>query len=72
MPHISVTLYKGRDKETLDKIANALHESLRDYCNPEALSVSIREVDPPDFVPIVQERLKDEELVLASNSIQQE
>ena len=69
MPHISVTLWKGRDKEALEKVANTLRDSLKETWGPEALSVSIREVDPSEFEGIVRERLEDEELVLTSDYI---
>ncbi|MBQ6582279.1 MAG: tautomerase enzyme [Mogibacterium sp.] len=69
MPHISVTLYKGRDRETLEKVANTLRDSLSDMWGPDVLSVSVKEVEPAEFQQVISERLKDEELYLASNSV---
>lgn len=69
MPHISLTLYKGRDKEALEKLAKTLQESLKDYWGPEALSVSIKGVAPEEFGDYIHKKIEDEELILTSDYV---
>lgn len=69
MPHISLTLYKGRDKEALEKLAKTLQESLKDYWGPEALSVSIKGVAPEEFGDYIRKKIEDEELILTSDYV---
>lgn len=69
MPHISLTLYKGRDKEALEKLAKTLQESLKDYWGPEALSVSIKGVAPEEFTGHVKEKFADEEMIISSDFV---
>ena len=58
MPHISLSLYTGRSKEELDKIADALQKCLMETAGwkPEAISVSIEEIEANTFIQKVQEK----------------
>ncbi len=69
MPHISITLYKGRDKDFLEKIAKTLQDSLCDTWTPDALSVSVKEVDPSEFAEYTETKIKDGNLIIASDYI---
>ncbi|MCH3950494.1 MAG: 4-oxalocrotonate tautomerase family protein [Acidaminococcus sp.] len=71
MPHISLTLYKGRKEEDLKAIANELRDSLKKWWpDPEeAVSVSIAETTKEDFVKDVKMKTKNDKLILRSSVI---
>lgn len=71
MPHISMTLYPGRKPEDLEKMAEALRKSMMDTVGRKEsdISVSLREEGPETFAETVNERLKNETLVLPSSYI---
>ena len=75
MPHIQVSLYPGRDDELKNKMAKELKNTMVEKIGipPEAISVSIEDVEPEDFENTIQDRLKNEknELFLESDHIKE-
>ena len=71
MPHISLTLYKGRKSEELERMAKTLQQALKENekWKDEDISVSICEETPDTFVPFTKEKIKDETLVIPSSCI---
>ena len=69
MPHISITLYKGRDEETLLDVANSVRDSLGGRWSSNDISVSINEVEPSEFPECIQKRLDEERLLLTSDYV---
>ena len=68
MPHISITLYKGRDEETLKGMAEKVQAALAESCPASALSVSVKEVEPNDFVSSVDAMIESgDKLMIASD-----
>lgn len=58
MPHIAVSFYPGRSAETKQDIAEKMAEF---FCStfdvdPGAVSVTVEELAPDEFVPTVEER----------------
>ena len=51
MPHVIVKLYPGRDRETLNKLANEIMKDVVAIagCEEKVVSVAIEEVDPADW-----------------------
>ena len=75
MPHIQVSLYPGRDDELKRKMAKELKNTVVEKIGIpiEAISVSIEDIEPDDFEPTIQDRLKNEknELILESDYIKE-
>lgn len=71
MPHIAVSLYPGRDQDTKRDIAEqvAQHFSTTFGFAPDAVSVSIVEIQPEEFVPTIQQRYRPDELYVPSSFI---
>lgn len=71
MPHISLTLYKGRKDDDLKNMAQVLQKSLEEYAGwkPSDISVSIKEEDPEGFVDYINHKTKSEKLVIPSDYI---
>lgn len=74
MPHISVSMYKGRSEEVKEGLAKKLQEAALDYlnCSVEAISVSITDCNPEDFTDYVEKSSKDGKLFLSSKFIYEE
>ena len=71
MPHIAVSLYPGRDQDTKRDIAErvAEHFSTTFGFAPDAVSVSIVEIQPEEFVPTIQQRYRSDELYVPSRFV---
>lgn len=71
MPHISLTLYKGRKEDDLKNMAQILQKSLGEYAGwkPSDISVSIKEENPEGFVDAINQKIKSEKLVISSDYI---
>lgn len=68
MPHISISLYKGRDKLELENISKALEESLVEKLawKSEDISVSIEELDRDNFIERVNKKCENDKLFIES------
>lgn len=70
MPHITITLYEGRDAETkrdiAEKVATSYYETFGVPANE--VSISMIETSRADFSTVVNDRLKadNEELIVSS------
>jgi|GEM_PF-399040 len=71
MPHIAVSLYPGRDDETKRDIAERTKTFFASELGfaADAVSVSIVELAPDDFVPTIEQRYRPEELFVPSRVI---
>lgn len=71
MPHINISMYEGRSQEVKEGLANKLQEAALDYlnCSEEAISVSITDCKPEDFVINVEKSSGDGELFISSKFI---
>ena len=71
MPHITLTLYKGRSPEEEKRLACSLQECLMSQGPWKAsdISVSVEGVTPDEFVKTVKSHTKTENLVLPSDYI---
>jgi 4-oxalocrotonate tautomerase len=71
MPHVSIKLYQGRSKEELDKISSNIQNCLVETVgwNPNAISVSVEEIEPEKFVEKVKREIESEEIIIASDFI---
>lgn len=72
MPHINITLYEGRSLAQQEEICLKIHQVLGESLGfaPEALSVSLTETPPEDFVPTVEQGLETGTLWVPSKVIQ--
>lgn len=71
MPHIAVSMYRGRDDDTKRDIAEKMQQFYVDTfgVDQEAVSVSIVEIPGEEFSDTIQQRYRPEELYLASRAI---
>ncbi len=72
MPHINISLYQGRTKEEQEEICQKLHQAVVESLGfkSEAVSISLTEHTPENFVSEVKENIKDGELFVTSKAIQ--
>jgi len=73
MPHISVSMFPGRDDATKRDIAEKLQQFYVETfgTDEEAVSVSIVEIPGDDFQETIQQRYRPEDLYIASRAISQ-
>ncbi|MFI3254140.1 MAG: tautomerase family protein [Eubacteriales bacterium] len=71
MPHINISLYQGRTKEEQEEICRKLHQAVVESLGfkEEAVSISLTEYTPENFVAAVKENIKDGELIVSSQTI---
>lgn len=71
MPHINVSMYEGRSKEVKDGLAHKIQEAVMDYlnCSAQAISVSITDCKPENFVKQVEKSSEDGEVFITSKFI---
>lgn len=62
MPHISISMYTGRDEKTKQEIADKMAEALSEIMNMEKknISVSIREIAKENWKAEVYDRIIEE------------
>ena len=65
MPHISISMYSGRTDEQKADIAAKAKAAVAEACGfpPDAVSVSVRDIDPDQFVDEVNARIADDTLL---------
>lgn len=68
MPHISISLYKGRNKLELETISKIIETSLVEKLawKPEDISVSIEELDRENFIERVNKKCENDKLFIGS------
>lgn len=68
MPHISLSLYRGRSKEELNELSTVLQQALMDAAGwkAEDISVSVEEMDAESFLEKVKAKRETEELYIPS------
>lgn len=68
MPHISIKMYPGRDRNTKEKIAKIMCDTLVKEMNSEEkyFSVSIEEVSPENWKKI-EESINPNDIFIKSN-----
>ena len=71
MPHIAVNMYPGRTKERKQEIAEKVQKVFVEELGFKAgdISVSVVETEADNFVKIMEERYKKEDLYIASDYI---
>ena len=71
MPHIAVSLYPGRDQDTKRDIAEQVADHFVSTFGfaADAVSVSIVEIQPEEFVPTIQQRYRPDELYVSSRFV---
>lgn len=71
MPHIAVNMYPGRTEERKQEIAEKVQKVFVDELGFKAgdISVSVVETEADNFVKIMEERYKKEDLYIASDYI---
>ena len=72
MPHISLNVYAGKSKETLEEMAKRLQASLLGEpwnLKPTDISVSVASYPGEDFRAEVKEKTKADTLLIASDYI---
>ncbi|MFV0516405.1 MAG: tautomerase family protein [Aminipila sp.] len=71
MPHISLTLYKGRSLAEREYISKTLQKCLMEAVGwkAEDISVSLEQVAADEFVLTVRDKMKFEELIIPSDFI---
>lgn len=74
MPHISLSLYKGRNCEEIEKICKDLQQCLIETAGwkPEDISVSAESLLPSEFAGKVKAKIKNETVVISSDYIKGE
>lgn len=71
MPHIDISLYKGRSQKEKEEICRKLHEAAIELLNfpSEAVSISLTEYEPEEFQSAINNNLKEGELIISSKVI---
>lgn len=71
MPHISLTMYKGRSKEEVEKMSQKIRQCLVETVgwNPRDISVSVEETEAHEFTSNVNKKIKTEEIIISSDCI---
>ncbi|MCI2061808.1 MAG: hypothetical protein LKJ83_03450 [Eubacteriaceae bacterium] len=71
MPHISLTLYKGRDKDTIMDIGESMQKNLAETlgCKTSDISFSVNSVEADDFNRTVSDILEKDELMIKSDYV---
>ncbi|CDX02144.1 Tautomerase enzyme [Desulfitobacterium hafniense] len=71
MPHIAVSLYPGRDRDTKLEIANKLKDLMVRELNfpPDSISVSVVEIEPDNFVETIQQKYDGKDLYISSRAV---
>lgn len=67
MPHIKVSMYKGRTDEQKQELSKKLEEALVSVlnANPDSISIAIEDIEPSEWVDkIVKPEIKEKEAIL--------
>ena len=71
MPHISLTLYKGRSKKEVKKMSQNIRQCLVETVGwkPSDISVSVEETESYEFASNVNKKIKTEKIIISSDYI---
>lgn len=71
MPHISLSLYSGRDKKEKETMCRNLQQCLAATAGwkPEDISVSVEDIEANAFADQVKKKIQSEQIVISSDYI---
>lgn len=71
MPHISLSLYPGRDEKDVEEMCRRLQQTLIDMVGwkPGDISVSVEGIKPEEFAEKMAKKIKTEKIVISSDYI---
>ncbi len=71
MPHITISMYAGRDNATKQRFAKAVKQTMIDQLGftADQVSVSVEDIDKENFIPTINKRFSDNHQLIQSSDL---